>query len=500
MADLSLVQKVLYGTLVLLGFSFWFFVGYPFANHNESFVMVPQLEEMDLGGVLTERVYPVANYRPLGQAIMWAGYHLGGRTVFSVQIFNYVVAVAAWLVMFFALRERRVMGYVALIVGGVLFSGYIYLFHLHGVFYSPLLLLVALLFFLETRTITAGRLWTVVLAALVAALFHPYALPVFLAALAGFYIERPSEFRPFGRVLVGSIAGALVLIVVLVIIPRHESVMTTREMLAGLVTSYQMVEVNSAVSAVVALLVMLTALSYPVGPGVRWIALGVALAGVIAASMWGLPILFIWIGVSIVKTVLNRKWWLCFVIAGTAMLPAPAATGSPTYAIFVIMACTGGLALAWQEAEERILVWGDRLAALTIVVALLLLILLRSGVQVPVLSRVAHPIVAEREKTVQLEEIVRWLVHSEYARYEPVLVRVSSNPREASDAVDRTNRPPTSQEYLSKYARSRRHGEALPGKIVLVGFGGEDVPGGTLLHTVEAPDAGQARVFLPPQR
>jgi len=500
MSDLSLVQKILYGVLVILGISFWFGLGFPFANHNESFVIVTQLEKMDLGDVLTNRVYPVANYRPLGQAVAWLGYTLGGRSGASVQLFNYVVAALAWLVLFFALRERRVMGFAALLSGGVLFSGYIYLFHLHGVFYSPLLLLVAMLFMLETKTITAGRLWVVTLTALVAAFFHPYALPVFLAALVGFVLERPREFGAFRRMLGGTIVGALALIVVLVIVPRHESLMTTREMLEGIVTSYRMVEVNSIVSAAVTLLVVLTVWSFPITSTNRWIALGAALACVVVAYILGVPIMFVWIGVSLVKAILLKKWWLGIVIAGTALLPGPAATGSPTYAIFVIMACTGALALSWRGAEEKISPWGDWIAGLTMVSAVCLLILLRSGVQVPVLSRVAQPIIAEREKTFQMEEIVNWLVHSEYARYEPVLIRRSDNPRGASDAVDRTHRPPTDQEYLSKYTGSRRQGDAQPGKTLLVGFGGDEVPGETALFTVESSQAGPARVFLPPPK
>ncbi|MBP1656104.1 MAG: hypothetical protein H6Q31_705 [Bacteroidetes bacterium] len=500
MSDLSPTRKLLYGFLVVLGFSFWFFLGYPFANHNESFVIVTQLDQMSFGDVLTQRIYPVANYRPLGQAVAWLGYHLAGRTTSGVQLFNYVLAVAAWLVLFFALRERRVFSYAAVLVGGFLFPGYIYLFHLHGVFYSPLLFLFAVLFVLETRPVTAGLLWTAAITALATAFFHPYALPVFIAALVGFTLERPGEFGKFGRILTGAVLGAVVLLVVMVILPSRDSALTTSEMLSGLVVSYRMTEVDAAVAAVVAVLVVLTAWSYPVQTRGRWFALVTSLAGIAIALVLGLPILFVWIGVALVKMVLMKKWWLVFVIAGTALLPAPAASGSPTYTIFAIMACTGALALAWGDAEARLARWGDWLAVLMVCAALVVFALLRGGVRIPVLSRVAQPIFAERERTFQLEEIVRWLVASDYARYEPVLLSKSGNPRSSPNAVERSHRPPTVQEYLSKYTRFKRQAEALPGKTVLVGFGGEDLPGGTVLFEVDSPHSGKARVFLSPAR
>jgi len=190
-----------------------------------------------------------------------------------------------------------------------------------------------------------------------------------------------------------------------------------------------------------------------------------------------------------------------FVIGGTAMLPAPAASGSPTYTIFVILACTGALALSWSKAEAQSARWGDRAAILAVSATLVVFTLIKSGVDVPQLTAIVRPVLAEREKTYQLEEIVRWLLQSEYAQYEPVLLSSSGNPRNAPDAVERTHRPPTVQEYLSKYIRHRRHGDPLPGKIVLIGFGGEEAPGGTLLYTAEAQQhAGPARVYLPAPR
>lgn len=497
---MSTTDKIVFATLALLGLSFWFFLGFPYANHNESFVIVAQLKEMGLGEALTQRIYPVANYRPLGQAIAWIGYQAGDGTVFPVEAFNYLVAAAAWVLLFMASRERKLFALTALVAGGVLFTGYIYLFHLHGVFYSPLLVLVAMLFWVDREALNRKRLIVLSVCALVAALFHPYALPLYLAGLAGIMAERRGALTGLRGMIAGFVVATLLLIVVLVIIPRHGSVLTRTEMYDGLLASYKMVEINLIVSVAALCLTVITALSLPGNVWVRYgTAAGAAAIGLLFVK-WSVPVLFLWIVVCLFKALLMKKWWMVLVLGGTALFPAPAATGSPTYAVFALMMCAGILPYGWIAVEKR-LGAPMRMAAITaIVVAVVMLVLLRFGVDVPVMSRIARPLLAEQEKTFQMEQIVRWLLASEYATYEPVFVRGVSNPKDASDSIDRTFRPPTNQEYLSKYARALRGPSAPPpsaDRIVLVGFGGESMPPGRLLLVLTGPNAGEARVILP---
>lgn len=498
MPAMPALYRTIYGALAILGISFWFFIGFPFANHNESFVIVTQLERMGLGDVLVDRIYPVANYRPLGQAVAWLSYHSGNGSIASVQLFNYVVAAVAWLVVFAAMRERRVFGITAMLAGGVFFSGYIYLFHLHGVFYSPFLLFMAMLFLLETRVVSRAVLLLVSLTGLIAAFFHPYALPVYIAAMAGFLVERPAEFRPHRIIVAAGLAVAVGLLVFMVILPRHESVMTPAEMLEGLLTTYRMIEVHPAVAAVAALLAVATGLSLPRSVVAPYAGAAGAVVLVAIVVLAGVPVITAWIVLCLIKALLLRKWWLVFVLGGASLLPAPAATGSPTYAVFVILMCAGTLALGWERAEGWVRKPVDRLAAAGVAAAPVLLVLILAGVQVPGISRLAAPIIAEKEKTFQLEEIARWLAASPYRDHEPVFLRAASNPRGATDAIDRRFRTPTNQEYLSKYMRMVRGGEASPGKVVFLAFGGEDMPGGTRILELDAPYGGKAGVFLPP--
>ena len=53
-------DETVFATLTLAGFSFWFLLGFPYANHNESFAIVAQLKEIGMVRALTSVVEPVA--------------------------------------------------------------------------------------------------------------------------------------------------------------------------------------------------------------------------------------------------------------------------------------------------------------------------------------------------------------------------------------------------------------------------------------------------------
>ncbi|MGA5463068.1 hypothetical protein [Mycobacterium sp. NPDC050041] len=491
-------ERVVYSLLTVTGLSFWFFLGFPYANHNESFAIVAQLREMGFADALTQIAYPVANYRPLGQAVAWLGYRSSG-TITSVQVFNYVVAVAAWLLLLASVRERRAFAVTALLVGGVFFTGYIYLFHLHGVFYSPLLLLVAAMFWAD-RDLTRGRLLVVAAGALVAAFFHPYALVVLIAALAGMALERRGSHAGPRAMMTGVTGAATALLVVLVVSERRTDPRTLGEMFDGLLVSYRMVEVNPLISVIALGLAVVTALTVPLGNRLRF---GLTAAAVLAGAVChlaGLPMLLVWIAVCLVKAAVMKKWWIALVLVCAAAFPAPTATGSPTYTVFALMVCCAVLPYGCGRFEERI---GNRkpVAAVVVVTAAsVLLVVLRFGVDVPVISRLSAPLVAEQQKTFQMEEIVRWLVASGYDDYDLRFVGQRDNPTDSANAVDRVHRPPTNEGDLARYVQALRGPGApqpMPGRHLMVGFGSDVMPAGTRVLVLPSGTAGDAVVVLP---
>ncbi len=132
------------------------------------------------------------------------------------------------------------------------FTGYIYLFHLHGVFYSPLLFVTAMLFWLD-RDFTRNRFVALTLCTLVAALFHPYSLLVYLAGVGGMAVER---WRTLAgrRAMVAGLAAAVLLFVALLATQSNKNVLTAGEMLDGLLASYRFAEINLIASLVACVL------------------------------------------------------------------------------------------------------------------------------------------------------------------------------------------------------------------------------------------------------
>jgi hypothetical protein len=173
----------LFGLLSIAGLSFWFFLGFPFANHNESYVWVVPLSRLGLLDVLSKPFGVVASFRGLGMLTAWLGYRLSGGSIYPQQVFNYLGAALAWLILFSAIKEKKLFAWESFFVGGVFFSGYIYLFHLHGVFYSPLLMFLAFLLALSISNNGVKTSWLVIssILAAITSLYHPFAILVCVA-------------------------------------------------------------------------------------------------------------------------------------------------------------------------------------------------------------------------------------------------------------------------------------------------------------------------------
>ena len=59
----TLEREALLSLVSILGFSFWFWIGFPFAKHNESYAWIVQLNQMGLFDALTQRMKPAKTYR-----------------------------------------------------------------------------------------------------------------------------------------------------------------------------------------------------------------------------------------------------------------------------------------------------------------------------------------------------------------------------------------------------------------------------------------------------
>ena len=475
--------------LAVAGLSYWFWLGFPFANHNESYAWVAQFQSMDFGAALTHHLIGVANVRPLGTGLAWLAYRASHGSILPVEILNYILAVAAWALLASWHPRRRVFALAALGVGAVLFSGYVYLFHLHGIFYSPLLVLIAVLLTQSAPQISNRRTGTLFLGALAAALFHPFALPLFAAWLFGAWLERRAP-----AVTVASLLGVSAVITRL-LLSGAKSLPFGPGTWSGLLVSYRMVEIHPAVTAFTLVLVAATALTTRL-PGLARGLLAAALVvlgGVLAARTGSaLPA---WILACLLKLAIERRWSWAGMLALAAIFPIAYPTGSPTYTVPAWMICAATLALGADRLEHalahlpRIAPW----TATGLIVAAVLA--LRLDYRVPVLAGLYRPLAAERERTYQLEGVIDWALLSDRRENPIVLYREARSPSEASNAIERTHRPPTQQAHLDRYMAERRPGPGTGSSRLLVTFGGEALPEGELVYGSGSRYAGQVRVY-----
>ncbi|MEO6462038.1 MAG: hypothetical protein ABIP29_03095 [Candidatus Eisenbacteria bacterium] len=486
-----------WAALATAGLAFWFLVGFPFGHHNESYDWVAWIGTPDLASVAWHRFFGAGGYRPLAMSVAWLSYRAGDGSLVPIQLFNFALTLAAWWTLAAAAPCRRTFSLAALVAGGVLFAGYIFLFHLHGVFYGPLLLGLALAVRAAEKPLAPSGLALLGAGTLVAAAAHTYALALGLAFVAGTAIER-GWLRDRRRFALALVVAALGLALIVLVAPRDLWSATSRGLLA-LVTSFRAVEVNRVVALVAALLAIVTAATtrWPFGRAGRTAALLVTLVGVVGCMATSLPVVFAWLVVGLVKAALHGRWTLAFLLLASLGLPYAGASGSPTYAIFALLLLTWILALdadGFERAAAR-LAPAHAWAATAALVVLGLVV--GRGVEVPGVSHLARPLLAEKERTHQGERLLAQVLSSPWRTHPVRLAAAALAPTEAGGAVDRRERAPTNQICLDNYLNHAR-GVADPAAApVVLSFGGGGRTSGSGVLVVPGRWAGDAVAALP---
>lgn len=486
--DLSEIAIVVLATA---GLAFWFVIGLPWGPHNEAFDWIVRLEQRSLWGALFERFPSVLGLRPLGTGPAWVLFQLGGRDVGLVEIVNAVLALLAWGWAARGAREVRLFSLFALVASGVFFAGYIWVFHLHGIFYGPLLLYVAALARSARGPIDLRTLLGVFVGALVTALVHPYALPLVIAFVAGATLETPMLRTRSGAGVLGVIVSGAAAAYFLLVPSDIRGV--SGPVLPGFLATYRTLEVNVVGSALAAAFAAwCAARSFRGGHG--WIA-GIVTAASAAALVFAqLPVLPLWFAWAALKCMRRGHWTLAALVIGCALLPIPNPTGSPTYGVFAVFAAV--FASAFDEpSSDGVLHWlTPRLALALIVVVLATAVSIRAGVHLPVLSRLASPLLAEGERTRQFEVLVDRLMASRWRDSPARFVSASQQPVQG-DALDRRFRAPTNDHHLETWLDWKRGRPPVTGDTLWFGFGGEAPAGMETLLVARGRHAGDALVL-----
>ncbi len=501
--------RVSFFLLAILGFSFWFFLAVPFASHRESYSWYPGVETKSFAAAFG---FISVTYRPLGQGLAWLGFRLLHPSTFPtspvrqtlLQLFVYATFAMAWWFIVSAAKHLRLLALISLVAGGVFFPGYVHLFHIYGMFYSPVILMIgALLVFYSNRAIDRRERWLAV-AAVLLVLWHPFATALFAAFYFGFYLEtfRQRRRQQHLEAVVILAARAAAVILMADVFARSDVHVPLATKLYGGLVSYRTSEVNAVASLVAFILAQFTLQSIGLRAKVRWSAAAALSVLAVIFYMNGLAVLLLWLGVVLIKLVRLRDWCLFFLLLGAALLPIGAIIGSPVFGLFAIVIAVYATALGWPEAERALAFLRPWHALGIAAIATAMILLMRSGIRVPVVAKAATPLLSERERTFQLEHEIEWLHRSKYCSDEIAFADNGGSPIDSVENVLRRRyRPPSDIDDVRQFWDSvmRCNTSEEPGDhtgTVILTFGDEELHGEVPVFTVKGKYAGDSAIWV----
>ncbi len=511
-------QTLSYFILTVLGFSFWFFMAVPFASHRESYWWLAMVHSQPFAQAFG---YISSTYRPLAQAATWLAFRILDPSIFPTNVlrqallqgFVYGIFVLAWWLIYRAAPQRRLFALVALVAGCVFFSGYVHLFHIYGIFYVPVMLtLGALLNFQDSGTFEKREVWFAVVATLLV-FWHPFATALFAGFYFGFYLDTLWQRSTAQHVQAAIIllVGMTAIVVMVVIFPRIATVVGTFPRTAtmpldtrlfGFLVSYQTNEVNRVASLVAFLLTQMVIFSMGLSPKVKLAAFLLVSAVSIVFLLKSLPLLLVWFCAVLIELLRLRCWSLFFLMITAALLPFGGGIGTPIYVLFAIIVAAYVTPLGWSRAETALSLVSTRYVIGIIVASTIVLLMVRMGFEVSMVTKVASPLLTERERTYQLESILSWLHNSDYCSYEIAFAENAGSPiQSVESAITRRNRPPAALEDVQLFwktvlqCQKAEHPKNQP-RTAIVTFGGPALAASSPVFEVKGRYAGDATVWI----
>jgi hypothetical protein len=502
------IQKVLYFILTVLGFSFWFFMAVPFASHRETYSWLAWARIQTFAQQFSFGLS--STYRPLAEPVTWLCFRVLDPRIFPTsivrqtlfQVFIYAMFVLAWWLIYSVAPQRRLFAMVSFVVGSVFFSGYVHLFHIYGMMYVPVVLMLgALLHFQATGEFQKREVWFASLAVLLM-FWHPFATALFVGFYSGFCLDtfwqrdKLQRAQAIGLWLLGILAIAATLFVF------QREHMPLNAKLFGFLVSYQTNEVNRVASFVAFVLTQLVVWSMKLSPKVKFAAfLCVAILSV-ALLFESVPLLFLWFGAVLIKLFRLRSWSLFFLMLTAALLPFGGGIGTPIYVLFAIIVAVYATPLGWSEGEEALsFLKPQYVVGISLVMASVIL-MVRFGMRVPVVTRVASPLLTERERTYQLENVLAWFHNSDYCGYEIAFAKNAGSPSESvENVITRQNRPPAALVDVRYFWDNVLQCHNVRGPrdqsgTVVVTFGESSLAGASPIYDVPGRYAGDAIVWV----
>ncbi len=495
----SIVNKFQYSNIYILGISglaFWFIIGFPFANRNESYGWIVLLEKFDLIETLSYQFPTIATFRPLAQATAWLLYNVS-ESIFPIQVLNFITIISGFVFLLNAVKEKRTLSIILFFTGGMFFTTFYFMFNLHGIFYGPMILLASLLINFNDKVLLNNRtlVFTIIIV-FTLAFVHPYSLLIYAFFLVGTLIEKRNTITK-NRFLIILLLIIMSLILTKLLVPGQE-IVSFAFLSDNLIASLINAEAGNRLSIVSFAIAVICAFSFK-NARKRLYIVGLVVITSIVLYILSLPVLIVLILISLYKMYYIKKWSILFLILVAVLFPAVVITKSPIKCFLIFPIVSYAIAVESDTSLQIFNFFKRRWSTISIIFLVFsFAILIRTGQYIPLLSQLTLPIQQEREKTFQLERILEWKIKSEYEFYGLILGQPVPNLVNSPMQWNRKNIPPTNQAYLDDYLNfigKTNIGKSKVGELIVY-FGTEKMHNYVLVYSLNGMFAGDVYVYL----
>ncbi len=410
------------------GLSFWFFLGFPFANYHESYEWIAQVQTIPEWDLIFSHVGHFVCYRPLGQFLAILLYKITNHSILAIQLGNFIFSILGILFIIKPYSKKKwplILSF--FLIGSLFYPTFNYLFHLNGFFYSPLAFLLGILIYFTLREYSINNIVKSYLVAIMAALFHPFAIVIFIAFLAGWTFENKNSVTQ--RIVILSlilISSLIILYFILVDLPFSN---LTYGNLAGTYRILASLESNTPTLLLSFLLSSVTAYTINIVRKSKYILLGLSVFLSVLFVYFKIPLIILFILTCLIKLIYKKKWSLVFLMFILLSFPLSVGWISSSLKFLILYLLPVAIAIDVKWTSRDIQYFIKKISFAVPITLFIILILLKSSVQLPVISRFTNPILTEREKTFQLEDAIEWLRHSDDTNFTVEFLASGNNKR-----------------------------------------------------------------------
>ena len=402
-------------------------------------------------------VQPIGHYashRPLGQIALILLYKAANNSMYLIELSTYLFSVATFFVFIKSLDEKRIFTLVSVIIGGVVFVGMGYIFHLHGLYYSITLLYLSVLFYFYRKTPSMRNLAITSSATLITAFCHPFSIIFHIFYLIGRSIESRNHIP---KKLFFTGAGIIFFeIILLKVIVTSSEINLDIQYIIELKRIYNELEVNKIITLFLVILALLPIIGLNLKRRYKIYLTLVALLTAAVCYYLSLPILIVVVFTCALKLIYLKRWTILFLLLATFFFTIFSAILSDHLRLFVLFVIAYAISVDWQFFEDKIAFSKPALKYISYAVfisTVIVVVLLRNDVQIPVLSKISNQLFAKKESTYQLEKVIDWYLHSKY-KDDKLLLFDESLPDTIIDCNGDNGLCPTTNNSLNIYLHS----------------------------------------------